>query len=168
MGKREGKPSAPRRPPKRRRQSAALYVILALIAVGVLGCLVAIGFLAGPQSGATPIADILARSDWGDEFVEVAGTVQEVEPAPSGNMVWFKLQDSSGAIWVNTAIEGKSNLTEVGLISAGRVWVPRPGPMPNVGDSRRVRALVVSAAPPDAAPADASPYLFPAEPYAAQ
>jgi hypothetical protein len=164
VAKHEEKASAPGRRPKRRRRNTALYVFIAVIAVAVVGGLVAIAILAGTQSGGTPIGDILAKSDWGDELVEVAGTVQEVRAAPAGNMVWYKLADPSGAIWVNAAVEGKSSLNEVGLISGGRIWLPLPGPEPQVGDARRVQALVVSSAPPEGAPADASPYLFPAQP----
>lgn len=168
MGERADKPPIPKTRPKRGRRSVALYVIGALIGAVVLGSLVAIGILAATQSGGTPINDVLAKSDWGGEPVEVAGTVEEVLPAAAGNMVWYKLKDPSGAIWVNAAVEGKSALSEVGLLSGGRLWVPLPEPMPNVGDVRRVSALVVSAAPPEGAPADASPYLFPAKPFEGQ
>ncbi len=165
MARREEKASAPGRPPKRQRRNTAVYVFIAVIAVVVVGGLVAIAILAGTQPSGTPIGDVLAKSDWGDELVEVAGTVQEVRAAGAGNMVWYKLADSSGAIWVNAAVEGESSLREVGLISGGRIWLPLAGPKPEVGDARRVQALVVSSAPPEGAPADASPYLFPAKPY---
>lgn len=168
MGERADKEARPKKPPKRRRRSTGLYVLIAVIGVAVLGCLIAIGILAATGSGGTPIGDILAQSDRSDELVEVVGTVQEVQPASDGNMVWYKLKDSSGTIWVNSAVEGKSALREVGLISGGRVWVPLPGPMPDVGDQRRVQALVVSSAPPEGAPAGASPYLFPAKPLGGQ
>jgi hypothetical protein len=167
MGERADKPAA-KAPAKRRRRSVALHVIVALIGAAVLGSLVAIGILAATGSGGTPIGDILANPDRGGEPVAVAGTVEEIQAAAAGNMVWYKLKDSSGAIWVNATIEGKSGLSEVGLLSGGRLWVPLPEPMPSVGDVRRVSALVVSAAPPEGAPANASPYLFPAKPFEEQ
>jgi len=163
----EQRPARGKKRKPRRRRSTALYVILGLIGLVVAGCFVGIALLAGWQSGGTPIGDILARSESEEELVEVAGTVEEVQPSSLGNMVWYRLADATGSIWVNAAIEGGANLQQVGFVSGGRVWALAPEPKPEVGDARRVRGVVIPSAPPDA-PAGAGPYLLPAKPQAGE
>ena len=147
----------------RRQRSIALYIIAGVIGLAVVGCFVGIALLAGSQSGGTPIKDILAGEDFGDELVDVAGTIKATQPSSMEDMVWYRLEDSTGSIWVHAAVESESDRGQMGFIANGRLWVPAPGPEPEVGASRRVQGLVLPSTPPDGPP-DAGPYILPVKP----